>query len=148
LPSASFRHGGLVPVAGLAGKITGPVSVTGYSLGWHLATAFNLMHGQETVAGGQPLVKQVINFNGAGLGTIGDGSRATMQSQLPQMIQYFADLRDQAGQGSGLDGIFLSDLGRQGPMVRSRQHWVPRASRPRLPTACLPCWRRTKAAAC
>lgn len=93
----------LVPIkpgGPLAGKT---FSVTGYSLGSHMATAFNLMH--------PGVATQVVNFNGAGLGTIGDGSRATMQSQLPQMIQYFADLRDQAGQVTGLEGIFLSSRG-------------------------------------
>jgi pimeloyl-ACP methyl ester carboxylesterase len=34
------------------------VTVTGYSLGGHLATAFNIMHGED--------VDRVVTFNGAG----------------------------------------------------------------------------------
>jgi hypothetical protein len=41
----------------------GKLSVTGYSLGAHLATAFNLMYGQK--------VSQVVSFNSAGVGTLG-----------------------------------------------------------------------------
>lgn len=36
-----------------------PFSVTGYSLGGHLASAFNLMHGGETLTRGQPRVRRV-----------------------------------------------------------------------------------------
>jgi pimeloyl-ACP methyl ester carboxylesterase len=60
------------------------VDVTGYSLGGHLATAFNLMHQDE--------VGQVITFNGAGIGKIGDGSLADTQDKLVQMVQSFRDL--------------------------------------------------------
>jgi hypothetical protein len=45
------------------GKLTpGQFSLTGYSLGGHLATAFNLMHTNEA--------RQVVTFNGAGIGDI------------------------------------------------------------------------------
>ena len=50
------------------GKITDPtqLSVTGYSLGGHLATAFNLLRTEEN----PPIaLKQVVTFNGAGMGT-------------------------------------------------------------------------------
>ena len=42
-------------------------SVTGYSLGGHLATAFNLLHG------GEGRITQTYTFNGAGVGTIEAG---------------------------------------------------------------------------
>jgi|APLak6261671648_1056085.scaffolds.fasta_scaffold01641_2 pimeloyl-ACP methyl ester carboxylesterase len=87
----------------LQGKITGPLSVTGYSLGSHLATAFNLMH--------PGVVTQVINFNGAGLGKIGDGSLATIQAELPNMIRRFRNLRAQ-GESTGLAGQLQTTEGR------------------------------------
>lgn len=43
-----------------------PVAVTGYSLGGHLATAFNLMQRNNGVG-------QVITFNGAGIGQVEEG---------------------------------------------------------------------------
>ena len=46
-------------------------SVTGYSLGGHLATAFNLLRREEGSIGN---VDQVVTFNGAGVGKIGNGS--------------------------------------------------------------------------
>lgn len=63
--------------ASIKDQITGPLSVTGYSLGGHLATAFNLMHGDE--------VSQVITFNGAGVGLVMDGY------DIASCIQYFDD---------------------------------------------------------
>ncbi|MBK8892716.1 MAG: hypothetical protein IPN64_01255 [Propionivibrio sp.] len=63
-------------------------SVTGYSLGGHLATAFNLMH--------PGAASQVVTFNGAGIGKIGDGSLEDTYAKLPQMLAQFQALRDQA----------------------------------------------------
>ncbi|WP_310451295.1 hypothetical protein [Sulfuritalea sp.] len=95
-----------------AGKITGPLSVTGYSLGGHLATAFNLIHGQEPLENGQPLVKQVINFNGAGVGKIGDGSLFSTRTLLPAMIKHFAKLRADGESTDGLASLFQTAEGR------------------------------------
>ena len=86
-------------------KITGPLSVTGYSLGGHLATAFNLLHpGAAT---------EVVTFNGAGIGKIGtaDGSLASTQSELQRMVARFRELRSQA-EGAGLDVLLQSALGK------------------------------------
>ncbi|MBK8525123.1 MAG: hypothetical protein IPL58_14475 [Betaproteobacteria bacterium] len=80
-------------------------SVTGYSLGGHLATAFNLMYGSELNGG------EVITFNGAGVGKIGDGSLATTQGQLPDMIRTFQSMR-QEGEASGLERLMQSSEGR------------------------------------
>ncbi len=60
----------------LAGK---KVSVTGYSLGGHLATVFNLLHGSA-------VVDQVVTFNGAGVGLVKQGT-------LAQAVTEFAALR-------------------------------------------------------
>ncbi|MDO8789725.1 MAG: hypothetical protein Q7J42_16745, partial [Sulfuritalea sp.] len=86
------------------GKITGPLSVTGYSLGAHMATAFNLMH--------PGVAQQVINFNGAGIGTIGDPALAATPARLPAMIARFSALRSQ-GETTGFLDSFQSVEGRQ-----------------------------------
>ncbi len=41
------------------------ITVTGYSLGGHLATAFHILHQDEG------LIKNTFTFNGAGVGSIG-----------------------------------------------------------------------------
>lgn len=56
-----------------------PFSVTGYSLGGHLATAFNLLH--------PGAAQQVVTFNGAGVGKLKEGH--TLQG----VLDYFNDLR-------------------------------------------------------
>ena len=43
------------------------LTVTGYSLGEHLATAFNLMHASDLTDDGQSVVERVFTFNGAGI---------------------------------------------------------------------------------
>ena len=85
------------------GKITGPLSVTGYSLGGHLATAFNLLH--------PGVAQQVVTFNGAGIGTIGDPALAATPAQLPAMIARFSALRSQ-GETTGFLDSFQSEAGR------------------------------------
>lgn len=60
-------------------KITGALAVTGYSLGGHLATAFNILHGSEA--------KEIVTFNGAGVGKI-------VQGDLASAIKLFAELRN------------------------------------------------------
>jgi Ca2+-binding RTX toxin-like protein len=53
-------------------------NVTGYSLGGHLATAFNILRREEVQAGGQtnPIVA-TYTFNGAGVGGLTNGRRLT-----------------------------------------------------------------------
>jgi hypothetical protein len=74
----SLKESGQIP----AGS---QLNVTGYSLGGHLATAFNLLHQNELNGG------QVVTFNGAGVGQIKSGD--TLQSALA----YFNDLRQNPG---------------------------------------------------
>lgn len=61
------------------GKITAPLTVTGYSLGGHLATAFNELYSSR--------VNATYTFNGAGVGDINDGH------SLKQVIERFNALR-------------------------------------------------------
>jgi Ca2+-binding RTX toxin-like protein len=55
-------------------------NVTGYSLGGHLATAFNILRREEAQAAGQedggPVI-QTVTFNGAGVGDVKNGKRLT-----------------------------------------------------------------------
>lgn len=63
------------------GLIDGPLSVTGYSLGGHLATSFNMLYPSAA--------DQVVTFNGAGVGKVLDG-----QGELSDVMTYFHDLRN------------------------------------------------------
>jgi hypothetical protein len=58
-------------------------AVTGYSLGGHLATAFNLLRQAD---GTQDRITQVVTFNGAGVGKVTQGT-------LPDALEYFNNLR-------------------------------------------------------
>lgn len=90
-------------------------SVTGYSLGGHLATAFNLMHGPQSgivPAADEPILDQVITFNGAGVGRIGDANLVGNGGTLSQMIGLVSTLRGQAGTPEGLEGLMQSELGK------------------------------------
>jgi hypothetical protein len=71
-------------------QITGPVSVTGYSLGAHLATAFNILRAQDKAKGiSGPEITQVVTFNGAGVGTVDAGYQ-----NLDEVLDQFMRLRD------------------------------------------------------
>ncbi len=72
-------------------------SVTGYSLGANLATVFNLLH--------QDVAEQVITFNGAGVGKVGNGT-------IGGMVERFRNLRALEGTAEGLISVFQSDEGR------------------------------------
>lgn len=66
-------------------------NVTGYSLGGHLATAFNILRREESAAGllvgGDPILS-TISFNGAGTGGLKVGQRLT------DVLTTFRSLRD------------------------------------------------------
>src|SRR5690606_38832218 len=70
-------------LSGAGGPLAGgaPFSVTGYSLGGHLATAFNLMYGAAS---------QTVTFNGAGVGTYDRGT-----VELKDLVQQFSDMSKQ-----------------------------------------------------
>ncbi|MFT3818084.1 MAG: lipase family protein [Rubrivivax sp.] len=73
---------------------TASVDVTGYSLGGHLATAFNLLHQGDGNLG------RVVTFNGAGIGRWAEGS--SLQSLL-------ADFKRLSRNTSGNEHVFASD---------------------------------------
>jgi hypothetical protein len=80
-------------------------SVTGYSLGGHLATAFNLLHRDD------PAIQKVITFNGAGVGKITEGT-------LKSVMDYFHAMRNSPGAiDAALDDSELADAVRQ---IRTR----------------------------
>ncbi len=64
------------------------ITVTGYSLGGHLATAFNLLHAGDLTAFGAPLISAAYTFNGAGVGQLTTGT-------LGQAIAEFHSVRTQ-----------------------------------------------------
>lgn len=85
------------------------ITVTGYSLGGHLAAAFNILHGADRVieagdatAQPLPLIKQVVTFNGAGVGQIAEGNT------LGGIIQEFDAVRH--GFASKISNQGLHDL--------------------------------------
>lgn len=73
-------------------------SITGYSLGAHVATVFNMLH--------PGVADRVITFNGAGVGKVGNGDLASMFSR-------FRALREMASDSDGLISIFQSLSGRE-----------------------------------
>lgn len=83
-------------------------SVTGYSLGGHLATVFNQLRQAERQAGLPPAatLDQVITFNGAGVGQIGNGT-------LRGLVNRFNELRTQAATPDGLAGLFVTTKGKE-----------------------------------
>ncbi|KAB2919889.1 MAG: hypothetical protein F9K30_16815 [Dechloromonas sp.] len=75
---AQLKTAGLIPSGA-------QLNVTGYSLGGHLATAFNLLHQNELNGG------QVVTFNGAGVGELKTGT-------LQEAVSYFDTLRGSSAQ--------------------------------------------------
>jgi hypothetical protein len=72
----------------LDGMVTpGAFSVTGYSLGGHLATVFNQLH--------PGAAQQVVTFNGAGVGQV------TAGNTLGALVQQFKSLSTPKADGSG-----------------------------------------------
>ncbi|MBI3093243.1 MAG: hypothetical protein HYY97_00050 [Rhodocyclales bacterium] len=89
-------------------KLSGKTySVTGYSLGGHLATVFNQLRQAELQAGPPPAtLDQVITFNGAGVGEIRNGT-------VTALVNRFVQLRRQAAGADGLAGLFQTATGKQ-----------------------------------
>ena len=77
---------------GLGGPLVGKnFNVTGYSLGGHLATAFNILRREEAVASGTPNpITATYTFNGAGTGDLLNGRRLTdLMSDFNQIRQNY-----------------------------------------------------------
>lgn len=68
------------------------VSVTGYSLGGHLATAFNILHNYE---GTDIKIKQTFTFNGAGVG-LDNNKKEMPREKLENIITTFSEHRKTA----------------------------------------------------
>ena len=90
---ADLRQRGLIPDGA-------HYSVTGYSLGGHLATAFNLLRQED---GTRSLVDRVVTFNGAGVGEIAQGT-------LGSVLANFNNLRSHPEQiEAAIDDAGLRD---------------------------------------
>lgn len=95
----------------LEGKISDPsqLSVTGYSLGGHLATAFNVLRHEAGTPLGTPL-KQVVTFNGAGMGTW-DGSLTSVIKEFQNLSNLGVNPSTTSGAASAAKfGITDSDV--------------------------------------
>lgn len=68
------------------------VSVTGYSLGEHLATAFNILHNYE---GSDIKIKRTFTFNGTGVSLDNRGNEMSRE-KLAQIIKTFSEQRETA----------------------------------------------------
>ncbi|MFV0678998.1 lipase family protein, partial [Ottowia sp.] len=79
------------------------INVTGYSLGGHLATAFNLLHQNDLTAMGAPLIGQTYTFSGAGVGKLKDGA------SLQDVLNVFTSVRN-GGADSSFVTIEVRDL--------------------------------------
>ena len=84
-------------------------SVTGYSLGGHLATAFNLLHPDAA--------QQVVTFNGAGVGQFNTG---TLQEALSETLSDFVSLRAYPEQIKERLAITLAPLSELYDQIRSK----------------------------
>ena len=82
-------------------------AVTGYSLGAHLATVFNLLHGKD--------IDPVVTFNGAGIGQIGKGTLAGMVERFQSLlIQAGFSKKDGVAENpDGLKSLFQSEAGQR-----------------------------------
>jgi Ca2+-binding RTX toxin-like protein len=92
---ASLKTSGLLPEGAR-------YSVTGYSLGGHLASAFNLRRHDDNSAG---QIEQVVTFNGAGIGRFSE--------PLTKIMADFRDLRDAASTTDGLVDRLSSTAGKK-----------------------------------
>jgi hypothetical protein len=82
-------------------------SVTGYSLGAHLATVFNFLHGKD--------IDQVVTFNGAGIGQIGKGTLAGMVERFQSLLKQAGIIQQPEAEENpdGLKSLFQSEAGQR-----------------------------------
>lgn len=85
------------------------LSVTGYSLGGHLATVFNLLRKEEGVK-----LKQVVTFNGAGVGE-------WKTTSLTQLVSGFSTLLAEAKSGDLSQRIGITDPALKAIYLQVRQ---------------------------
>jgi len=82
------------------------IRITGYSLGGHLATAFNILHRNEG------LIKNTYTFNGAGVGmenVAGHGEIKEMnKDSLKDIMESFHDIREYGIEGEKYGADFLN----------------------------------------
>ena len=103
------------------------LTVTGYSLGGHLATAFNLLHGNDLTAFGAPLIAATYTFNGAGVGTVTSGGT---------LAQVMADFTRHRALGSNADLFTEPTCGRATSGSRTSSRKAPTSRWPRSIKRC------------
>ena len=83
---SSLKTAGLIPD-------NQQITVTGYSLGGHLATAFHILHQNDKLNDKTTkLIKNTLTFNGAGVGSMG-GDDITTDEELRNAINNFSNYR-------------------------------------------------------
>ena len=83
---SSLKTAGLIPD-------NQQITVTGYSLGGHLATAFHILHQHDElikIYENPKLIKNTLTFNGAGVGSMG-GDDITTDEELRNAINNFSN---------------------------------------------------------
>jgi hypothetical protein len=104
---ASLKSSGKIPSSR-------QITVTGYSLGGHLATAFGLLHKNDLTAAYTPLVAATYTFNGAGVGQVNAGH--TLQEAIDTFRQYRNAPVLVTFDNTELDDVYMSICGRVAPM--------------------------------
>ena len=102
------------------GLIDKPLYVTGYSLGGHLATAFNILHRYRiNKRTGDKLIKATYTFNGAGVGYGSDGKEITTEN-LQNAINEFNKFREK-GAASEFSGEICFHHIENGKVIKEKE---------------------------
>lgn len=102
------------------GLIDKPLYVTGYSLGGHLATAFNILHRYRiNKRTGDKLIKATYTFNGAGVGYGSDGKEITTEN-LQNAINEFNKFKEK-GAASEFSGEICFHHIENGKVIKEKE---------------------------
>ena len=108
---------GILQEKGLLDK---PLYVTGYSLGGHLATAFNILHRYRiNKRTGDKLIKATYTFNGAGVGYGSDGKEITTEN-LQNAINEFNKFKEK-GAASEFSGEICFHHIENGKVIKEKE---------------------------
>ena len=102
------------------GLIDKPLYVTGYSLGGHLATAFNILHRYRiNKRTGDKLIKATYTFNGAGVGYGANGKEITTEN-LQNAINEFNKFKEK-GAASEFSGEICFHHIENGKVIKEKE---------------------------
>ena len=102
------------------GLIDKPLYVTGYSLGGHLATAFNILHRYRiNKRTGDKLIKATYTFNGAGVGYGSDGKEITTEN-LQNAINEFNKFKEKGAASEFSGEIYFHHI-ENGKVIKEKE---------------------------